>query len=62
MDPKKTIAIKDLDVKSLLGKEKAEAHIASDLPLRKWLYSWLLDRKRSTNPNTSLTRIACQIC
>ena len=43
MDPKKTIAIKDLDVKSLLGKEKAEAHIASDLPLRKWLYSWLLD-------------------
>lgn len=43
MDTKKTIAIKDLNVKSLLGKETAEAEIASDLPLRKWLYSWLLD-------------------
>lgn len=43
MEIKKTFAIKDLDVKTLLGKDKAEAQIASDLPLRKWLYSWLLD-------------------
>lgn len=43
MEIKKTFAIKDLDVKTLLGKERAEAQIASDLPLRKWLYSWLLD-------------------
>lgn len=34
--------LKDLDVHAILGHEK-EADISSDLPLRKWLYSWLLD-------------------
>jgi len=34
--------LKDLDVHAILGHEK-EADIPSDLPLRKWLYSWLLD-------------------
>jgi len=56
MDPKKTIAIKDLDVKSLLGKEKAEVQIASDLPLRKWLYSWLLDPNIKGNHQKSIDK------
>jgi hypothetical protein len=34
--------LKDLDVHAILGHEK-EADIPSDLPMRKWLYSWLLD-------------------
>ena len=39
----KTLSIKDLDVKSLMGHAVEEANISHDLPLRKWLYSWLLD-------------------
>jgi voltage-gated potassium channel len=42
MDNKKTIYLKDLNVASLLGKEE-HAEIPSDLPMRKWLYTWLLD-------------------
>ncbi len=38
----KTIYLKDLNVASLLGKDEA-ANIPSDLPMRKWLYAWLLD-------------------
>jgi voltage-gated potassium channel Kch len=38
----KTIYLKDLNVASLLGKDE-EANIPSDLPMRKWLYAWLLD-------------------
>lgn len=34
--------LKDLDVKSILGQDQ-EADISRDLPMRKWLYSWLLD-------------------
>ena len=34
--------LKDLDIHAILGHEK-EADIPSDLPMRKWLYSWLLD-------------------
>ena len=34
--------LKDLDVHAILGHEK-EADISNDLPMRKWLYSWLLD-------------------
>lgn len=34
--------LKDLDVKSILGQDE-EANIPRDLPMRKWLYSWLLD-------------------
>lgn len=39
----KTLSIKDLDVKSLMGHAPEEASISHDLPMRKWLYSWLLD-------------------
>jgi voltage-gated potassium channel Kch len=42
MQTNKTIYLKDLDVASLLGKD-AVADIPSNLPLRKWLYAWLLD-------------------
>ena len=42
MDTKKTIYLKDLNVASLLGKAEP-AEIPSDLPMRKWLYTWLLD-------------------
>jgi voltage-gated potassium channel Kch len=34
--------LKDIDVKSILGQDQ-EADISRDLPMRKWLYSWLLD-------------------
>ncbi len=34
--------LEDLDVKSILGQDQ-EANIDHNLPMRKWLYSWLLD-------------------
>jgi len=34
--------LEDLDVKAILGQDQ-EADIPRDLPMRKWLYSWLLD-------------------
>ena len=34
--------LEDLDVKSILGQDE-EAKIDRNLPMRKWLYSWLLD-------------------
>ena len=34
--------LEDLDVKSILGQDE-EANIDRNLPMRKWLYSWLLD-------------------
>ena len=34
--------LKDLNIQAILGQEP-EAEISSDLPTRKWLYSWLLD-------------------
>ena len=42
MEQNKDQYLKDLDVHAILGHEK-EADISSDLPMRKWLYSWLLD-------------------
>ncbi len=42
MNTKRDEFLKDLDVEALLGKEQ-EADIPRDLPMRKWLYSWLLD-------------------
>ena len=42
MNTKRDAFLKDLDVEALLGKEQ-EADIPRDLPMRKWLYSWLLD-------------------
>ena len=34
--------LEDLDVKAILGQD-VEANIDPNLPMRKWLYSWLLD-------------------
>lgn len=34
--------LKDLNIQSILAKEE-EANISHELPMRKWLYSWLLD-------------------
>ena len=42
MEEKTYVSIDDLDVKSIVGTD-IEADISKDLPLRKWLYSWLLD-------------------
>jgi voltage-gated potassium channel len=40
--PFRTQYIDNIDVAELLGKEQ-KADISKDLPMRKWLYSWLLD-------------------
>ena len=42
MENDKTIYLKDLNVASLLGRDEV-ANIPSNLPMRKWLFSWLLD-------------------
>ena len=42
MEKTKREFIKDLDIHAILGEEE-EAQIDSNLPFRKWLYSWLLD-------------------
>ena len=42
MEEKTYVSIDDLDVKSIIGTD-IEANISNDLPLRKWLYAWLLD-------------------
>ena len=39
---KRDAFLKDLNVQAILGQEE-EANIPRDLPMRKWLYSWLLD-------------------
>lgn len=51
----KTIYLKDLNVASLLGKEQ-EANISSDLPMRKWLFSWLLDTQIPGNMQKSVDK------
>jgi voltage-gated potassium channel Kch len=43
MEERKTISIKDLNIKELLDTEVKTADISRDLPFRKWLYSWMLD-------------------
>ena len=43
MEDRKVISIKDLNVRELMDKEAKLADISPDLPLRKWLYSWMLD-------------------
>ena len=43
MDHKIYISLKEIDAKSLMAREDEQAQIPSDLPLRKWLYAWLLD-------------------
>ncbi len=42
MNTKRDDFLKDLNVEAILGQEQ-EADIPRDLPMRKWLYSWLLD-------------------
>jgi voltage-gated potassium channel len=42
MNSQQSVLIQDLDVNDIVGVE-VEANIPSGLPLRKWLYSWLLD-------------------
>jgi voltage-gated potassium channel Kch len=43
MEERKTISIKDLNIKDLLDTEVKPADISRDLPFRKWLFSWMLD-------------------
>ena len=43
METTQLISIKDIDAKTILGNDDIDADISRDLPLRKWLYSWLLD-------------------
>ncbi|NBU62540.1 MAG: hypothetical protein EBS28_01930, partial [Chlamydiae bacterium] len=43
MEEKTYVSIHELDAKSIVGATDVEADISSDLPLRKWLYAWLLD-------------------
>jgi len=52
----KTISIKDLDVKSLMGAEQVDANISRDLPMRKWLHSWLLDPTIEGNHQQSIEK------
>jgi voltage-gated potassium channel len=42
MNTKSDDFLKDLNIEAILGQEQ-EADIPRDLPMRKWLYSWLLD-------------------
>ncbi len=56
MDNQKTISIKHLDVKSILGAEIVEANISKDLPIRKWLHSWLLDPHIPGNHHKSIEK------
>ncbi len=52
---KKIHRIMDLDAQTLMGSE-AEANISSDLPLRKWLYAWLLDPECPGNYQKTLDK------
>jgi voltage-gated potassium channel Kch len=52
---KKIQRIYELDAKTLMGDD-VEANISSDLPLRKWLYAWLLDPEIAGNHQKSLDK------
>jgi hypothetical protein len=43
MQTNKSIALKDIDARVILGNADIEADISKDLPLRKWMHAWLLD-------------------
>jgi voltage-gated potassium channel Kch len=43
MENKIYISLKDVDAKALMSGHDDQAQISRDLPLRKWLYAWLLD-------------------
>ena len=42
-ETKTFISLKEINVKHILGEEDQPADISPDLPLRKWLHSWLLN-------------------
>ncbi len=56
MERNKDQFLKNLDVHALLGHEHKEANISKDLPMRKWLYSWLLDPNIEGNYQKSLDK------
>lgn len=56
MDRNKDQFLKNLDVHALLGHEEKEANIPKDLPMRKWLYAWLLDPNIQGNYQKSLDK------
>lgn len=55
MESNKTIYLKDLNVANLLGKDEP-AQIPRDLPMRKWLFSWLLDTNIPGNMQKSVDK------
>jgi len=52
---KKTPRIADLDAKTLMGDD-VEANISPDLPLRQWMYAWLLDPDIPGNHHKSIDK------
>lgn len=56
MERSKDQFLKNLDVHALLGHEEKEANIPKDLPMRKWLYSWLLDPNIEGNYQKTLDK------
>jgi hypothetical protein len=56
MSTSKDQFLKNLNVEELLGMQDVEANISKDLPMRKWLYSWLLDPNIPGNYQKSLDK------
>jgi hypothetical protein len=56
METSKDHFLKNLDVHALLGQEEIEANISKDLPLRRWLYAWMLDPNIPGNYQKSLDK------
>ena len=56
MERSKDQFLKNLDVHALLGHQEKEANIPKDLPMRKWLYSWLLDPNIEGNYQKTLDK------
>jgi voltage-gated potassium channel len=56
MKSEHAISIQDLDVTHILGV-KTQAAIPSDLPIRKWLYAWLLDPHIAGNNHKQFDRL-----
>jgi voltage-gated potassium channel len=56
MDNKNTPEFHGIDVNALLGRQDENVSISSDLPMRKWLYSWLLDPNIPGNYQKSIDK------
>jgi len=56
MSTSKDQFLKNLDVQAMLGNQDVEANISKDLPMRKWLYAWLLDPNIPGNYQKSLDK------